>query len=74
MDPEYFLTRRLTRKSDVYAFGVVLFEVLCGRRALDMKSDENQQVLAQYAHRCIQEGTIDQIIDYMLAISRVNKQ
>lgn len=66
MDPEYFLTRRLTRKSDVYAFGVVLFEVLCGRRALDMKSDENQQVLAQYAHRCIQEGTIVQIIDSTL--------
>ncbi|KAL8124687.1 uncharacterized protein LOC141718545 [Apium graveolens] len=66
MDPEYFLTHRLTRKSDVYAFGVVLFEVLCGRRALDLKIDKDQRALAQYAHRCIQEGTIDQIIDSSL--------
>ncbi|KAL1824441.1 hypothetical protein ACET3Z_011219 [Daucus carota] len=63
MDPEYFLTHRLTRKSDVYSFGVVLFEVLCGRCALDMKIDEDQQSLARYAHRCIQEGTTYQMID-----------
>ncbi|KAL7164096.1 hypothetical protein ACSBR2_040079 [Camellia fascicularis] len=31
LDPAYFLTRRLTKKSDVYAFDVVLFEVLCAR-------------------------------------------
>ncbi|XP_017239773.2 receptor-like protein kinase ANXUR1 [Daucus carota subsp. sativus] len=66
MDPEYFLTHRLTRKSDVYSFGVVLFEVLSGRRAMDMKIDEAQQDLARYAHRCIQQGTIYQIIDSTL--------
>ncbi|GJZ85130.1 serine-threonine/tyrosine-protein kinase catalytic domain-containing protein [Tanacetum coccineum] len=35
LDPNYFNTGRLTRKSDVYAFGVVLFEVLCRKRAVD---------------------------------------
>ncbi|KAJ0545808.1 putative transferase, protein kinase RLK-Pelle-DLSV family [Helianthus annuus] len=63
MDAEYFSTRRLTRKSDVYAFGVVLLEVLCGRPALDFTLDEQQHSLSVWARQCIQEGKIDQIID-----------
>ncbi|XP_042752405.1 putative receptor-like protein kinase At5g39000 [Lactuca sativa] len=42
MDPCYFYTGKLTRKSDVYAFGVVLFEVLSGRQAVDSTLDEEQ--------------------------------
>ncbi|KAK1415968.1 hypothetical protein QVD17_31756 [Tagetes erecta] len=33
IDPEYFYTGHLTPKSDVFSFGVVLFEVLCKRPA-----------------------------------------
>ncbi|KAK1416510.1 hypothetical protein QVD17_32301 [Tagetes erecta] len=63
MDAEYFSTRILTRKSDVYAFGVVLLEVLCGRPALDFTLDEQQHSLAAWAKQCIKEGKTDQIID-----------
>lgn len=62
-DPHYFLTRKLTRKSDVYAFGVVLFEVLCGRPAVDLTLEEDQQSLSRWAQHCIQEGMSGQIID-----------
>ncbi|PIN12031.1 Serine/threonine protein kinase [Handroanthus impetiginosus] len=30
--PECFLTRKATRKSDIYAFGAMLLEVVCGQR------------------------------------------
>ncbi|KAM7462707.1 hypothetical protein LguiA_030828 [Lonicera macranthoides] len=63
LDPEYFLTNRLTRKSDVYAFGVVLLEVLCGRRAVDSKLNYEQRGLAVWAQNCIKEGLVDQIVD-----------
>ncbi|KAJ9554629.1 hypothetical protein OSB04_018674 [Centaurea solstitialis] len=63
MDAHYFATHRLTRKSDVYAFGVVLFEVLCGRPALDFTLDEKQYSLASWAKYCVEEGTIHQSID-----------
>ncbi|XP_058213828.1 probable receptor-like protein kinase At5g38990 isoform X1 [Rhododendron vialii] len=62
-DPEYFLTRRLTKKSDVYAFGVVMLEMLCGRPAVDMRVDEEQRSLVLWAKQGIKEDKLDQLID-----------
>ncbi|KAJ0744910.1 putative protein kinase RLK-Pelle-CrRLK1L-1 family [Helianthus annuus] len=66
MDPDYFQTGRLTRKSDVYAFGVVLLEVLCGKQAVDRSIDEEQWGLATWAQDSIKEGRLKQIVDYNL--------
>ncbi|XP_058214169.1 uncharacterized protein LOC131325756 isoform X3 [Rhododendron vialii] len=63
LDPEYFLTRRLTKKSDVYAFGVVLLEVLCGRPAIDLSVLDEERILSHWAQMNIKEGTLDRIID-----------
>ncbi|KAM7485621.1 hypothetical protein LguiA_001630 [Lonicera macranthoides] len=62
MDPDYFLTHRFTRKSDVYAFGVVLLEVLCERPALDQSLNEDQWGLAGWGQECINEGASHKII------------
>uniref|UniRef100_A0A2N9GNV6 Protein kinase domain-containing protein n=1 Tax=Fagus sylvatica TaxID=28930 RepID=A0A2N9GNV6_FAGSY len=63
LDPEYYWTSHLTVKSDVYGFGVVLFEVLCAREAVDMGLDDEQQSLAPWARQCFEDSTLDQIID-----------
>ncbi|GFY86943.1 malectin/receptor-like protein kinase family protein [Actinidia rufa] len=66
LDPEYFLTRRLTKKSDVYAFGVVMLEVLCGRPAVVSGIDEDQRSLVLWAQQCMKEKTLDLIIHPIL--------
>nr|GEU59362.1 serine-threonine/tyrosine-protein kinase catalytic domain-containing protein [Tanacetum cinerariifolium] len=63
LDQNYFYTGKLTRKSDVYAFGVVLFEVLCRKRAVDSTLDEEQWGLASWAQDSIKEGRLKEIID-----------
>ncbi|KAL8252331.1 hypothetical protein R6Q59_036024 [Mikania micrantha] len=63
LDPNYYATGKLTRKSDVYAFGVVLLEVLCRKRAVDKSLDEEQWGLVTWAQDSIKEGNLKNIID-----------
>ncbi|XP_057769750.1 putative receptor-like protein kinase At5g39000 [Salvia miltiorrhiza] len=62
LDPYYIKTWKLTRKSDIYAFGVVLLEVLCGRKALDLGV-----VLSSWAVDKINKGEVDGIVDATLS-------
>ncbi|KAL4582357.1 hypothetical protein LXL04_006904 [Taraxacum kok-saghyz] len=66
MDPSYFYTGKLTTSSDVYAFGVVLFEVLTGKKAVDSSLDDEQWSLAAWALHQIKVGKLNHIIDQRL--------
>ncbi|KAL9997823.1 putative protein kinase RLK-Pelle-CrRLK1L-1 family [Helianthus debilis subsp. tardiflorus] len=63
LDPVYFYTKKLTRKIDVYAFGVVLFELLSGRLAVDESYGEEHCSLVSWAKKCVRERKIDQMVD-----------
>lgn len=46
--PEYLHTGRLTSKSDVWSFGVVLYELITGRRAVERNLPRSEQKLLEW--------------------------
>lgn len=46
--PEYIKTGHLKQKSDIYSFGVVLYEILTGRRALERTLPASEQRLLDW--------------------------
>ncbi|KAK7374636.1 hypothetical protein VNO80_08073 [Phaseolus coccineus] len=63
LDPEYYKRQRLTEKSDVYSYGVVLLEVLCGRQPLLRMVEKPQVSLVDWAKHWYEKGSLGEIVD-----------
>ncbi|KAI3511226.1 hypothetical protein L1887_18373 [Cichorium endivia] len=67
LDPEYDKNGKLKNESDIYSFGVVLFEMLSGTIANDpIYTKYNSNGIAPVARRRFNEGTIKEMIDRRL--------
>lgn len=62
--PEYAMTGHLLVKSDVYSYGVVLLELLTGRRPIDMTQPIGQENLVTWARPLLSsKETLETIVD-----------
>ncbi|XP_009802537.1 G-type lectin S-receptor-like serine/threonine-protein kinase LECRK2 [Nicotiana tabacum] len=61
--PEWFRNMAITVKADVYSFGVLLLEIICCRRNVDIEAGEDKAILTYWAYDCYQEGTIYQLVE-----------
>ncbi|KAK1302538.1 LRR receptor-like serine/threonine-protein kinase ERECTA [Acorus calamus] len=73
IDPEYARTSRLNEKSDVYSYGIVLLELLTGKKAVDDESNLHQLMLSKAANNSVMETVDPEITATCADLSAVKK-
>ncbi|XP_039042076.1 putative serine/threonine-protein kinase [Hibiscus syriacus] len=61
--PEYAFSGRLTRKTDVYSFGVLLLEIISGQTVVDFDLEHGEHYLVQKAWELYRDNRILQLVD-----------
>ncbi|BFG27553.1 hypothetical protein CerSpe_138270 [Prunus speciosa] len=69
MAPEYVIHGRFSVKTDVFSFGVLVLEIVSGKKIGSFRYGENEEDLLTYAWRNWREDTIPNIIDPVLTTS-----
>ncbi|KAI5353680.1 hypothetical protein L3X38_006574 [Prunus dulcis] len=61
--PEYFMHGMVSDKIDVYAFGVVLLELLSGRKPVDAGAPKGQESLVKWARHLLDSMDLKALLD-----------
>ncbi|PHT53334.1 G-type lectin S-receptor-like serine/threonine-protein kinase [Capsicum baccatum] len=64
--PEWVSNRPITVKADVYSYGMLLLEIIGGRRNLDMTCDAEDFFYPGWAYKEMTEGTPEKVVDRRL--------
>ncbi|XP_058091284.1 G-type lectin S-receptor-like serine/threonine-protein kinase At1g34300 [Magnolia sinica] len=65
--PEWLANLPITSKSDVYSYGMVLLEIVSGRRNFDVSGDTGRKKFSVWAYEEFDRGSITSIVDKRLA-------
>ncbi|KAL0320620.1 UNVERIFIED_CONTAM: Cold-responsive protein kinase [Sesamum radiatum] len=64
--PEYAIRGKLTRKADIYSFGVLLLEIMSGRPNKNKRLPAEEQNLLEMAWTLYEKGKLVQLVDTVL--------
>ncbi|KAH7440543.1 hypothetical protein KP509_04G112200 [Ceratopteris richardii] len=71
--PEWLLQATVTSKIDVYSYGMVLLELVSGRKNVDLSSDSFWYFPA-WAVMMVEEGKMQQIVDKRLRLTEMEEK
>ncbi|KAK1362718.1 Lectin-domain containing receptor kinase A4.2 [Heracleum sosnowskyi] len=74
MAPEYVMTSKASKETEVYSFGIVALEIASGRRPVNPKAKEGEVKLVEFVWSLYGQGKILEAADHKLAMDYDAKQ
>lgn len=72
--PEYFMHGKVSDKIDVYAFGVVLLELLSGRKPINNEFPKGQESIVLWANPILKGGKVSELLDPSLGSAESDQE
>lgn len=72
--PEWLANLPITSKSDVYSYGMVLLEIVSGRRNFEVSDETNRKKFSVWAYEEFEKGNLQAIIDKRLVDQEINME
>ncbi|XP_061349000.1 G-type lectin S-receptor-like serine/threonine-protein kinase At1g34300 [Gastrolobium bilobum] len=72
--PEWLANLQITSKSDIYSYGMVLLEIVSGRRNFEVSDETNRKKFSIWAYDEFEKGNINGILDKRLADQEVDME
>ncbi|KAL6515611.1 hypothetical protein OROHE_018645 [Orobanche hederae] len=72
--PEWLANLPITSKSDVYSYGMVLLEIVSGRRNFEVSDETYRKKFSSWAYEEFEKGNIEAIVDRRLKCSEINME
>ncbi|EOA34475.1 hypothetical protein CARUB_v10022015mg [Capsella rubella] len=74
ISPELSRTGKASTRSDVFALGVVMLEIACGRKPILPRASQSEMVLTDWVLECWENGDIMQVLDHKIGQEYVEEQ
>ncbi|KAL7164224.1 hypothetical protein ACSBR2_040188 [Camellia fascicularis] len=72
--PEWITNYAISEKSDVYSYGMVLLEIIGGRKSYDPTQTSEKSHFPSYAFKMMEEGKLRSILDSKLKIDEEDER
>ncbi|EEF44796.1 s-receptor kinase, putative [Ricinus communis] len=72
--PEWITNNPISEKSDVYSYGMVLLEIIGGRKNYDSSENSEKSHFPSYSFKMLEEGRLKEIIDPKLDVNESDER